>query len=339
MSALESVAGGVPFDGTLSRPELDPRGFVTADELRQLSTIAPWSIVTKTVTTWALVASALWAWAATRNVLVFAAAFVVISACQHAFFLLAHEGAHYSVARRRSLNDLISDVFFAGPIFYTTARYREGHLPHHTHLGDHALDLERRTWVLIRGKHFLRLLVVAFSGWGALRAIIGLTPEKVGARESPVRYVVAVGGVNGAMLAYCWLLGAPLAYFALWLLPLFTLTYLLLIVRTVAEHQPLSYARRDTGDDGLDLVPVLTRTFATSWIERFVFAPVGAHHHEHHLLPGVPFAQLPRLHALLAARGYYAAQPECVETSYWSLLKRLILLPGDAEPRTSGSSI
>ena len=80
--------------------------------------------------------------------------------------------------------------------------------------------------------------------------------------------------------------------------------------------------------------PVLTRTFAAGRMERFFFAPVGAHHHEHHLLPGVPFAQLPRLHATLVERGYFETQPECVQTSYWALLRRMIFLTPEA-PRSA----
>jgi fatty acid desaturase len=311
-------------------PRQDPRAFVTAEELRGFSQIEPLRIAGKALTTWGLILGAIWLWATTGNVLVLGAAFIVISACQHALFLLAHDGAHYSIARRKDLNDLISDALFAAPIFYTTERYREGHLPHHTHLGDHHQDLERRTWVLLRGRHFLRLLARSLTGWSAARAILGLTPEKVGARQSPLRYVVSVALTNGGLFAYCYALGAPLAYLWLWLVPFCTLTYLLLIVRAVAEHQPQGYSQRDAPDEGVDLTPTLTRTFATGAIERFFFAPVGAHHHEHHLFPGVPFAQLPRLHATLVARGYFDAQPECLQTSYWSLLGRFIFSAPEA---------
>ncbi len=310
----------------------DPHRFLTAEELRGFGEIRPWPIVARTIVTWGLVLGAISAWAATRRLAVLAGAFVVVSACQHALFLLAHEGAHHCLARRRWLNDLIGDAFFAGPIFYTTVRYRDGHLPHHTHLGDHRLDLEWRIWVLLRGEHFVRLLVSGLSGWRAARAIVRLTPEKLGARQTPVRWLAVVALTNGGLLAFCVAVGAPFAYLWLWLLPFCTLTYLLLIVRAVAEHQPLGYARRATEDPTVDFRPVLTRTFAAGPIERFLFAPVGAHHHEHHLLPGVPYAQLPRLHATLAARGYFNFEPDCVETSYWALLKRLVLLPAEETP-------
>jgi fatty acid desaturase len=300
--------------------------------MRELARIEPARLAWKTITTWAAILGALALAASSDSLAVAAMAFVVVSAGQHALFLLAHEGAHYTVARSKERNDLLSDLLFAAPIFYTTAKYREGHLPHHTHLGDHEHDLEHRTWVLLRGRHFARLLLETLSGYTALRAILRLTPDKVGAQSSPLRYVVSVGLTNGALFAYCCLLGSPLAYFSLWLAPFLTLTQLLLIVRAVAEHQPASYARRESADAGVDLTPVLTRTFASGPLERFLFAPVGAQHHEHHLLPGIPFSQLPRLHALLESRGYYDERRECVQTSYTALLWRMIATPAEVMP-------
>jgi fatty acid desaturase len=300
-------------------------GFLTTDELRQFSAIAPASIVGRIGMTWGLILGAIWAWASSGNLAVLAVAFLIVAASQHALFLLAHEGAHYSVARRKWLNDLVSDLCFAGPIFYTTAKYRDGHLPHHTHLGDHAGDLERRTWVLLRGRHLVLLLARTLSGWSALRAILGLTPEKVGARQSPWRWVTCVGLTNGALALYCLAVGAPFAYLWLWFLPLCTITNLLLVLRAVAEHQPLAYAHRESPDESADLTPTLTRTFNPGPLQRFFIAPVGAHHHEHHLFPGVPFANLPRLHATLAARGYFDAR-DIRESSHLRLLWRLVTI-------------
>jgi fatty acid desaturase len=310
----------------------DPRRFLTAEELRGFHEIRPAPIAARALTSWALVLGAIWAWAASGNLVVLAAGVVVVSASQHALFLLAHDGAHDCLARRRRLNDLVADACFAGPLFTTTTRYRAGHLPHHAHLGDPRLDLEWRIWVLLRRGHFARLLVRGLTGWQAARAIVRLTPEKLGVRESPVRWLAFVGLSNGGLLAFSAAVGAPFAYVWLWLLPLFTLTYVLLIVRAVAEHQPLGYARRATEDPNVDLRPAPTRTFAAGPVERFLFAPVGAHHHEHHLFPGVPFAQLPRLHATLRARGYFDSEPDCIQTSYWSLLRRMVLLPRGEMP-------
>lgn len=297
--------------------------FVTADEVRRFSTIEAGPIVSHTLTIWAVVLGAIWAWAKTGHVAVLAIGILLVSAAQHALFLLAHEGAHHCLTRRKWLNDLLSDVFFAAPIFYTTKRYREGHTPHHTHLGDHARDLERRTWVLLRGRHFARLLLGSLTGWTAARAILGLTPDKVGARQSPGRYLTVVPLTQGLLVAYGCAVGAPFAYLWLWLLPFCTLTNVLLILRAVAEHQPARYARRAQPDDAVDLTPVLTRSFDTGRVQGFFLAPIGAHHHEHHLYPTVPFMQLPRLHALLAARGYFEAQP-VREASHWALLWRFI---------------
>jgi fatty acid desaturase len=304
----------------------EARQFVSADEIRGFSTIEGGPLVARALVTWGVILGVIGLWAATGHVATLVVGIPLVSAAQHALFLLAHEGAHFCVARDKRRNDLVSDLCFAGPIFYTTEKYREGHTPHHTDLGDHARDLERRTWVLLRGGHFARLLLRSLTGWTAARAIFALTPDKVGARQAPWRWLTVVGTAQSLLLAYCWGVGAPFAYLWLWLLPFCTLTNVLLILRAVAEHQPLGYAARAEPDEAVDLAPVLTRTFATGPLEGFFLAPIGAHHHEHHLFPSVPFMQLPRLHALLLARGYFDT-PRGREATHARLLWQLLWMP------------
>lgn len=144
-----------------------------------------------------------------------------------------------------------------------------------------------------------------------------------------------VGVAQALLLLYCTAWGSPLAYLALWVAPYFTLMLLLMTVRILAEHQPVSYARREAADETLALEPALTRTLPVGPIQRWLFAPVGlAYHCEHHLYPAVPFTRLPQLHALLRARGFYDAQPERLGSSYLTVLRRLIL-PGDGRPRAA----
>ncbi len=48
------------------------------------------------------------------------------------------------------------------------------------------------------------------------------------------------------------------------------------------------------------------------------------YHHEHHLAPGIPFCNLPRLHCLLRARGFYAPQDDRIGDTYLGTLYRLV---------------
>ena len=49
----------------------------------------------------------------------------------------------------------------------------------------------------------------------------------------------------------------------------------------------------------------VTRSIDANWLERFLIAPLcGIYHFEHHLLPAVPYYNLPRLRAILQDNGF-----------------------------------
>ena len=63
-----------------------------------------------------------------------------------------------------------------------------------------------------------------------------------------------------------------------------------------------------------------TRTIPAGWLDRLVFCPLGVNYHlEHHMLASVPIYNLPRMHRLLKARGYYDAV--AFPGSYFSMLR------------------
>jgi fatty acid desaturase len=302
---------------------LDPR------EIEALQRIQPGRLAARLGLEWLLILAALALWARVPEPAVWLLAFVVIGTRQHALVNLAHEGAHYNLSRNHRLNDWICDLLCAAPVLLETSSYRRGHLPHHVHLGDAELDSERRTWINVRGLAFLRVLLMHVSGFAMLRAAFRYAGG-TGADAAPrrVRYVAAVALTNGALLGFCWALGAPFAYLHLWLYPLFALALLLVSLLAIAQHQPEAYAARGVEDPTADLRPTPIRDAIGSPLERFLFATVGAaYHHEHHLLPGVPHTRLPRLHALLRERGFYREREHELRRSYAGTLHDLIRGP------------
>jgi fatty acid desaturase len=299
---------------------LDPR------EIEALHHLEPGKLALRLAFEWALILTALASWARFPEPVVWLLAFVVIGTRQHALVNLAHEGAHYNLSRNRRLNDWICDFLCAAPVLLETSSYRRGHLPHHVHLGDAELDSERRTWINVRGLAFVRVLLLHVSGFAMLRAALRYAGG-TGADAAPrrVRYLAAVALTNGALLGFCWALGAPFAYLHLWLYPLFALALLLVSLLAIAQHQPESYAERGVEDPSADLRPTPIRDAIGSPLERFLFATVGAaYHQEHHLLPGVPHTQLPRLHALLRERGFYRGREHELRRSYAGTLRELV---------------
>jgi len=125
--------------------------------------------------------------------------------------------------------------------------------------------------------------------------------------------------VQLAILGCFYLAGHWMLYPLLWLAPLFTILPTLNRLRTIAEHTPARRPAPGAGDIG-----ACTRTTLGLRLVRALLAPLNfSYHFEHHLLPGVPFHQLPALHRLLAERGYFAEQDEIVSPGYATGLWRL----------------
>ena len=302
-----------------------PSDYVSREEIKALYRNHPGRILFAAVFTWGLILVSFWLWAKTSHVAALGVAFFVIATRQHALNNLVHEASHYNISRNKMLNDLISDILFAAPHLISTQGYKDKHLLHHAHLGNHRLDGEIKTRYLIRGRHFLRYTLASLTGLLALDVVRSYQPVMTSSQGSRVRYVLLVCLTNGALFGYCFWLGIPFAYFYLWVLPLFTLTVYLAMLRVVAEHQPEEYAELEAEDYEMDIKPPLTRTIPAGPIERFIFAPINfCYHNEHHYFPAVPFTQLPKLHRLLKERGYYQAHPECLGTSYRAVLKKAV---------------
>ena len=67
-----------------------------------------------------------------------------------------------------------------------------------------------------------------------------------------------------------------------------------------------------------------TSTTLASWWERLFIAPNQVNYHlEHHHFAAVPGYNLPRLHRLLASRGYYRDH-DCISHGYLDVLKRAV---------------
>lgn len=303
----------------------DPRDYLAADELKELSRRRPLRIVLTSILTWAWILGAFWLWAWSGHPVVLAAAFVVIATRQHALNNLVHEAAHYNISRNKWWNAFLSDLLYATPHLISTKGYRGKHLAHHRYLGSIEHDLELKFRYLIRGWGFLRRTFLVMTGLALLEAFQSYRPALTQRSSIDVRYLVLVIVTNGALFGHCYWLGIPYAYLYLWLLPLFTLTLYLAALRVIAEHQPEEYALRTEENWDTDVEPPLTRDILAGPVERFVFGPINFCYHQlHHLYPSVPYTSLPRLFKILRERGFYDDFPECYAPSYLEVLRRQI---------------
>jgi fatty acid desaturase len=316
----------------------DLEKFLSKQEIRNLYRIDRAAILRATVGTWALIAASLWVWSATGHWAVFGLAFFIIGTRQHALNNLVHEAAHFSISRNKTLNDWISDVLYAAPHLISTDGYRSKHKFHHSALGDPHLDTETKPRYVVKGWGFAKHTVLAFIGYEAYLAARTYVPEPERTKGIQLKHAILVAITNSAIFAYCWVVGAPFAYFFLWLLPLFTLTIYISMLRVLAEHQPVEYAQDGIVNRDLPM-PQFTRTITAGMLERFIFGPLNfCYHREHHMIPGIPFANLPRLHRLLRERGFYIDGDDGVAETYLGTLYNLVVPPSPSPLPQTGVS-
>jgi fatty acid desaturase len=259
---------------------------------------------------------AIWTAALTLPLWVLVIAFPLMVVVQQEMLIWVHEGAHRTLFRNRTLNDLWVSFWFASPLGVNFETYRRSHMTHHSLLAS-AGDGDRWTYELyIRGPAFKRVLLKAVFGYyGVTRAFKKyatgqydrLDPDNT--YPPTIHYMLFMLFWNGAFIVASVLAGRWWVYPVLWLIPLFSIAILITILRTIAEHQPMDYQGRDP------ISPVI-RTTLCSWLERRFMFPLNFNYHvEHHLFPQVPFFNLPLLHRELATRGLFETFPHVIQRS------------------------
>lgn len=314
---------------------------LTHDEIRTLGRASDLRGGVAVLMDWAAIAALFALPVLAPHPLVTLAAILLMARQQLALAILMHEAAHQRLFATRALNEYFGQLLTGAPILVSMPLYRSLHLKHHrAPLHEEDPDLSLIGGYPIDGASFRRKLLrdvsgisyfkfVAFFVRGALRqrqraAASPLAEVAPGAGDSaaaadgakpPGRFVAgsllaAHGTILGALVAagHGWL------YLLLWWLPLMTVLQLLLRIRGIAEHAGYAHV----ADQRL-----CSRTVVNP-LQTFVFAPhLVGYHIEHHLYPGVPFFNLPRVHALLTERGALPAAN--VYTSYRAVLRDLIV--------------
>jgi fatty acid desaturase len=204
----------------------------------------------------------------------------------------------------------------AYPAFVPLEAYRRGHFAHHKEeFGPNEPDLNlyngypitraslrRKLWRDARGS----------SGWKNLKGLLGAL-RSAGARPVALRIFAAqVPLVVAAVLVGRWWL-----YPLLWLAPWMTSWRVINRLRSIAEHGGMQHSkdRRQT-----------THHVRQSWLARFWIVPLNTGWHlAHHVDMGVPWRNLPRLHAELEAAGYVT--PDLAYPSYRALWRTLSSRP------------
>jgi fatty acid desaturase len=238
--------------------------------------------------------------------------------------ILMHEALHGSLFRSRKW-DRWAAFALGVPAFFSGAAYKAIHLNHHRHTRT-AKDQDEignscRTraqflaWIYLRyvAGTFLYFFVVP------LKALAIAAPA---VRQRIVEEYLAMFGIYAAVTITFVSVGHVSWLLWYWLLPV-NVAMVLSNVRGNAEHV----------GTGAGSALLISRTVTSSQLVSFLMCNLN-YHLEHHLFPGVPWYNLPKVHQLL--RPVYAKAGAHVERSY---VRHTILALSGALDLTSDSKL
>ncbi len=228
----------------------------------------------------------------------YVAAVLVIGSRQHALLILMHESVHHHLFKNKKLSDWFSDLLLALPFGILTSSFRRFHFSHHRYVNQsndpekEYYDLEGEyqfpkspynfaKWVIadLTGISFISTLRLLFTFNFILRLF---DKDRITAAELIrviIFYSLAIGFIS---YFQCWK-----GFFAYWVVPGLTVMAVSIRLRAIAEHMVTP------NDSELHCF----RTTTGSLWERLFISPCAINYHtEHHLFPGVPFYNLPKIH-------------------------------------------
>ena len=286
---------------------MSQQAYLDAATVRRLSVLQPWRTAFAVVFDWAVIFAAIAVSQWAQHWLVYLLAVAVIGGRMHGFCVLLHDFAHYRfLDGRKPLSDWVCDLLLAWPILSTVASYRQNHLAHHRYTNtdrdpDWVIKLGTRKFTFPQSwQHAVLDLVSYLVVVGSIFDIFSITARLRAAPRRPLAYRLARLGYYLAFAALFTLLGIWTEVLLYWVVPYLTVFFLLMHIRSVAEHfGSMDYSHELGG----------TRSVLPFFWERAFFAPHNVNYHlEHHLYPSVPFYNLPLLHAALMANPAYAAR-------------------------------
>lgn len=248
--------------------------------------------------------------------------FIVIIACHQAMALWVHEGSH-KLFQDQKFNDLWVDFFYATPLGTTISKYRTNHLSHHAYLGSFK-DLDNWEYAFnIKGGNLFKIILKSLTGIYGFKTLSKYI-NKDSIQTVQYSRILMSAFWNVSLLWLCIINEKWYLYFLLWLIPLFTITKCLIILRATAEHQPHGYTH--TKNDYPEIGEAVRTTIPPFW-QKWLFYQVNFNYHvEHHMFPAVPFYNLPQLHKHLKEKMFYDKFPECLQFSTTKKLNELRLL-------------
>jgi len=255
----------------------------TIDDRRNALTVAGALAQSYGVVGAAAVANTWWA---------YSGAFVFMARGHVCLNILAHEAAHRLLFNDRNTNDKVGRWLLGYPTLQPMLRYRRAHFAHHRdELGPDEPDLALYAGYPVPGDSWRRKLWRDLRGNSAKKNI-GALVFLARSGDTEARQVL---GIQAGMALLALLARRPLAWLV-WIGSWSTLWKVSNRLRSIAEHGGMvrSRDRRQT-----------THVIKQDRLSRFWIAPYHTGLHlAHHADMGVPWRNLPRLHAELVEAGW-----------------------------------
>jgi fatty acid desaturase len=221
--------------------------------------------------------------------------FVFISIRQHALWMLFHDAVHFNLSPSKRLNDLIANVFLSVPLLLPLHTFRAIHFAHHKNLGteddpEKVINFYSQPWNF-KG---LKLAPFVFQCLGDIFVVnnflsLFASARYFGKKNSSARNYLSAPRVEYIGLNILLISGLVILFFKwkalfstlmiFWFLPIFTLSFFIHKIRSLAEH----------GENGENL----TLSWEPGLVGQFIIWPYNINYHrEHHTYPALPWHAL-----------------------------------------------
>lgn len=270
----------------------------------------------------------------------------LIAGRQGALLQLVHEAAHGLLSESRALNHAIGQYLCAMPVGISLDGYGSGHIRHHSYTGtedDPLSDREKYRVTDVRDPKLYLLFLKDLFGITALSMFFayGNNEGEIAKKKTGVEFRALALQFSRLCLVQLVVLGGLFQfhipqYILLWLIPAMSPHMFLMRIRGIAEHGLPRQLGKHVDNSGVGTF--YTRSFMTParhyaftpliWLER---ALIGSHrvyfHHEHHLLPKVPFYNLEKVHMAIKDRAIQYNPDIYVRGYFTAALKSVLEKP------------
>lgn len=270
-------------------------------EIMAMSGARPARFAAELAFTWLSIAGLIAAGLHFNNLVVTLLCAFLIATRQMVLALLLHEQVH-RLGLRSKYADWLINVFAVFPLFVTTVEdYAKVHLSHHKYCftADDP-DFIRKSgpeWTFPMTKRQLMGIVLRdITGMNVIRLIRGKKAHATAefTRRHPTPKWLRIG-FFAAVAAALTVVGGWTTFLVYWVLPLLTVTQVLVRWVAVSEHE----YNIENGSMH-ETTPLLRLT----WWQRIVFPDLNfGLHVYHHMHPGVSFGNLPKVHEIYKREG------------------------------------